>query len=290
MLSNIFFNEERQKKYRFEQMVFMKVNSVPINSTNTACDYTVNKVEDGFGNIYYNVKAEGQYIESQPDTHTAMMKMVNNVQLAMQKNITFLVSSETGNIQKIINHHELLDEWSRYRNDFLSEYDFVRSDENKGYIVSFLDENEKIINNEQMLIKTINAQLFFNLFFNRHLVKVDSKLYEYRQSFHSQLFSGHVCSLKMQSKIGRETREYIELLNKSELDEKSVNTDAILGLYNEKYQPIVRYPFSKYEAEYNTNIILHPESLLIQSAQIELSESVKNNLALVANGRLKEIQ
>lgn len=89
---------------------------------------------------------------------------------------------------------------------------------------------------------------------------------------------------------GRKTREYIEFINKSEIDKKTVNTDAILGQYQEKYQPVVRYPFSEYEAEYNTNIILEPETLLVQSAQVELSESVKNNLELVANGRLKEIK
>ena len=290
MFLNIAFNEEKAKKYRFEQMVFMKVNSIPINSTNTACDYTVNKYEDEFGNVYFNVQAKGKYIESQPDTHISMMKMVNDVQLAMQKNITFLVSRESGNIQKIINHQYLLDEWARYRKDFLAEYDFVRSDENKGHIIAFLDENEKIINNEKMLINTINTQLFFNLFFNRHLVKIDSKPHAYQKKFNSQLFPGHVCNLNMQSKIGRETREHIEFINKSEIDKKTVNTDAILGQYQEKYQPVVRYPFSEYEAEYNTNIILEPETLLVQSAQVELSESVKNNLELVANGRLKEIK
>ncbi|QNN40660.1 hypothetical protein [Pedobacter roseus] len=275
-------------KYRCEQTVATKFNSVITNHATTKREFHVkNKIDNG--NLVVEVLLFDNIIQINPSNLSEAMDLFSSLDL-IKCNITVQVDNETGKINKILNYNEVLKNWESFKNNIKERYSFLRSSNAEIELQKFIYLAEAQFKDEKLLIDDIQTKLFFDLFFDRYLVNLSEVYKDYTLNYNSQLFEDVSVPLHVSSEIVFEKPEFVEIKKQSKIDLKEIDISSIKKQYDQKFQPIVGYKFSSYDFQYQVRQVINTDLSLIEETDVFLAEEVKNNVEVVVDYKLRRIE
>ncbi|EGV1888316.1 hypothetical protein JF474_004311, partial [Salmonella enterica] len=196
----------------------------------------------------------------------------------------------TGKPETIKNHDVIINKWNIFKENFLKENEFIRAKVTRQNIQDFVSVFDEQINSCEQLLIGLDSQIFFNTFFDYFLVNMQTFESNLTMNYHSQLFKGIVTPLIVNQKILRETSEKVLIRKMStSVSESNINIGEIKKQYNERYKPIIDYQFSEYQVNYDAQIEFNTIEKNIEYADIQMNESVINNVEMDIRCRIWRI-
>lgn len=273
-------------RYRTEQNVSIKLNRIPITHTESKIDYTItqNKHKSPF---CYRIQVDDHISKISPDAHQEVLNIVSDIE-AIKCNVELLIDPLTGKIDHIENHTDIYLAWQQYKKSFIERFEFVRADETKKNIAAFVTAYDEQIKNIPQLISGLENQLFFNTFFDNYLIGNTNFETVGLLNFRSQLFENIITPMQLTKRIVKESPDIV-VVRKTGLPTGMIDNAEIERQYNEKYQPVIDYHFSKYEAEYDAQLAINTQQNCLEYAEIRMNEFVKNNVELAIVCQIRRI-
>ncbi|EAM6612859.1 hypothetical protein WEV50_004263 [Salmonella enterica] len=274
-------------RYRVEQEVSIRLNRIPVNNTIVKTDYTVkhNYNEP----LFYSVHVDDHISKISPNAHQDLLDIMKSVDI-IKSNVDLLINASTGKPETIKNHDVIINKWNIFKENFLKENEFIRAKVTRQNIQDFVSVFDEQINSCEQLLIGLDSQIFFNTFFDYFLVNMQTFESNLTMNYHSQLFKGIVTPLIVNQKILRETSEKVLIRKMStSVSESNINIGEIKKQYNERYKPIIDYQFSEYQVNYDAQIEFNTIEKNIEYADIQMNESVINNVEMDIRCRIWRI-
>lgn len=273
-------------RYRTEQNVSIKLNQIPITHTESKIDYTItqNKLKSPF---CYRIQVDDHIAKISPNAHQELLDIISDIEV-IKCNVELLIDPLTGKINHIENHKDIYLAWQQYKKSFLERYEFVRADEARKSIATFVATFDEQIKSVPQLISGMENQLFFNTYFDNYLIGNTNFETVTFLNFRSQLFENIITPMQITKKIVKESPDIV-VVHKTGLPTGTIDNAEIERQYNEKYQPVIDYHFSKYEAEYDAQLAINTQQNCLEYAEIRINEFVKNNVELAIVYQVRRI-
>lgn len=278
-----------EEKYRCEQTVVTKLNGIPTNTAITKREFQVKKtLEDE--DLLYEVSILDNIIEVNPNQYQEAIDLVADLDLVKCNEIVLQINKKTGEVEKIVNHQDIIQKWNEHKNKLESKYDFVRNPDGQEAVKNFIETSEKQITIEKTLIEDLRSKMFFEVFFNKYLVNADDKMEKYTKTLYSQLFTGQKIELEIRQDLLRESEKQILIRKVSSIKDSLKKSSNFEKMYEEKYKPILQYKFSEYNASYRERVVYNEDLHIPNEGEVTIIEEVKNNIQLMISYNYKKIE
>jgi hypothetical protein len=283
--------ELKDARYRSEQFVISKINDVIHNHIETRREFIVKRQRTVDG-LYVEVQMVDNHIQCNPPSMQEAIELITNIDNIKCGRVLVLVNSKTGKIEKLLNHNEIIKKWEDYRRVLESKYAFFRTKDHRKMVDDFTATHDKQIRNQQVLINELNAKLFFDLYFDKYLVTKDNNFEPFVRTFNSHLFEGVSVNLNFKQNVTNESPDTYAISKKSSINKGSINLSAMEEMYDKKYRPAIHYKFSDYDYTFFENSIINTSGEMnqIEESNVFMSESVKNNLQVLIDYKLRKIE
>ena len=275
-------------KYRCEQTVVTKINGVASNHAETKWEFHMTRRQSG-GDLYVDVVMADNIINFNPPQLQEAIQLLGEVD-QVKSNAKVLVDGVTGKIARVINHKEIIENWSRYKNELTDRYAFIRDKEARKNVQHFISLAEAQIVDERQLIADMGTKMFFDLFFDKYLVRQEGLFDPYVRVFYSQLFDGQPVPVRMEQLITAETPDTATVNKVGRMIAAKVDLPAMVKMYDQKYKPVIQYKFSEFDLSYKERYVLNTRDRLIETAEVHLMEEVRNNVQVYIHYTLKRIE
>ena len=199
------------------------------------------------------------------------------------------VNTTTGEIQHIVNHTDIIDKWKTYKLQLESSYSTIENKEAVEALKEFISMVNKQITIETHLIDDLKTKMFFDVYFNKHLVNSSEKLQPYQRTFSSQLFKSINVDLQIRQDLLNDNEEEIQVRKVSEMPKGIEKLPKIIESYDKIYKPMIEYKFSEYKASFRERVIYNKQAYFLKESEITILEEVKNNIQLLVHYTLKKI-
>ena len=111
-------------------------------------------------------------IETNPNQYQEAIELVSELDWVKCDRIVLKVNSLTGNIEKIINHEEIINKWREHKKKLEIKYAFIRNPKGSDAIKKFIQTAEQQILNEKTLREDLETKMHFDIFLtNLHISK-----------------------------------------------------------------------------------------------------------------------
>lgn len=282
--------EFQQVRYRNEQIVAMKINGMPVSTNRLKTDYTVEKVYNSRHDIMqlaFNI--DDNIVSVFPTQYQAGMDMVVDLEKIKCKAV-INVDMNTGYIGEIVNHKEVVEVWEDYKEHFRDKYKFLRSSATQNAVQQFLETQDKLILDQEMMKAEMNSKMFYMLVFDHYLVGKQEYNEPYAITFPSQLFKGISFPMTMTPKIHQESPNKVVYDRNGSVDEHVTSSSDIVRFYDEQFKPTIQYKFTQYRASFNIRETVNEAERHIENAEVRLIEEVVNNIDLTILCKLRKIE
>lgn len=282
--------EFQQVRYRNEQTVTMKINGMPVSTNRLKTDYTVEKVYNSRHDIMqlaFNI--DDNIVSVFPTQYQAGMDMVVDLEKIKCKAV-INVDMNTGYIGEIVNHKEVVEVWEDYKEHFRDKYKFLRSSATQNAVQQFLETQDKLILDQEMMKAEMNSKMFYMLVFDHYLVGKQEYNEPYAITFPSQLFKGISFPMTMTPKIHQESPNKVVYDRNGSVDEHVTSSSDIVRFYDEQFKPTIQYKFTQYRPSFNIRETVNEAERHIENAEVRLIEEVVNNVDLTILCKLRKIE
>lgn len=282
--------EFQQVRYRNEQTVAMKINGMPVSTNRLKTDYTVEKVYNSRHDIMqlaFNI--DDNIVSVFPTQYQAGMDMVVDLEKIKCKAV-INVDMNTGHIGEIVNHKEVVEAWEDYKEHFRDKYKFLKSSATQNAVQQFLETQDKLILDQEMMKAEMNSKMFYMLVFDHYLVGKQEYNEPYAITFPSQLFKGISFPMTMTPKIHQESPNKVVYDRNGSVDEHATSSSDIVQFYDEQFKPTIQYKFTQYRASFNIRETVNEAERHIENAEVRLIEEVVNNIDLTILCKLRKIE
>ena len=279
---------EKESKYRCEQSIVTKINSVIQNYVNTKSEFLVRKQQTPNGLVVKNDLTDS-IMNVYPPSLEAVSQLMNDLEL-LKCNTVVQADADTGKIARILNHKDIIKNWEKHKTALLGKFSFIRAPQPKEELSKFVSLVEKQITNEQNLIQELSIKMFFGLFFDRYLVGGKLQPQTYAIDFNSSLFEGVKVPMQFTQNIVSESEEKVEMSKTGVLDKKKYVAAAFEKMYDTKYKPAVKYKFSGYNMLYSETCAINTKERLLETADVTIVEEVTNNVEIDIRFNLKKVK
>ena len=279
----------QQLKYRCEQTIITKMNNIPTCTTHLKSDYWVEEIKDTENptmNIY--CKLEDHVSSIYPNQYGEALKMVTDLEKIKCESVIG-IDMDTGKMNRIVNHKEVIEKWNNYKEDFQKQYRFIRSTETGETITKFLDSVDKVLTNDKMLLTELGSKMFFMLLCDGYLVGKEEYNNSYQINFMSQLFQGVQFPMTITPKIQKEAPDCVLLERNSSIDTSVKKMDQIKQMYDERFKPTIQYKFSEYDARFHTKMMINETEQTLLQAESYIIEEIPNNVSLTILCKLRKL-
>lgn len=277
------------RKYRCEQTIITKLNSIPTCTITIKSDYKVERIENTRNpamNVY--CKLLEQFTSVYPNNYEQAFGMLSDLEKIKFESV-INVDMQNGQMDDIVNHKEIIQKWCDYKERFLVDYSFVRSAATKESVKQFLESVENVMTDSKLLLAELNSKLFFVVLFGGYLVGREEYLDSYEIDFISQLFKGVRFPMTIKPKIQKESRELVWLERKSEISNKVKKLNDIEQIYDNQFKPTINYSFTEYNATFNTRILINEQEKMLKKAEVYIIEEIQNNMSLLIDCSVREL-
>ena len=282
--------EFQQVRYRNEQIVAMKINGMPVSTNRLKTDYTVEKVYNSRHDIMqlaFNI--DDNIVSVFPTQYQAGMDMVVDLEKIKCKAV-INVDMNTGHIGEIVNHKEVVEAWEDYKEHFRDKYKFLRSSATQNAVQQFLETQDKLILDQEMMKAEMNSKMFYMLVFDHYLVGKQEYNEPYAITFPSQLFKGISFPMTMTPKIHQESPNKVVYDRNGSVDEHVTSSSDIVRFYDEQFKPNIQYKFTQYRPSFNIRETVNEAERHIENTEVRLIEEVVNNVDLTILCKLRKIE
>lgn len=279
---------ELHARYRCEQSVMTYIAGVMVNHIDTKREFLVHKFQEGNGNFVKTELVEN-IINAFPEDMKEAIDLIIDIDLLACNMLAFL-NPKTGEIDKLVNHKEIVEKWNNHKEHLNSKYGFLRNSETKKNLQQFVDVNNDVFTNEKKLIEWVNNKMFFDLFFDKYLVTNNNLFDSYKKNLYSQLFEGNPIPFDFKQDIIGETENEVNVRKVGEMIKGNIDTSALEEIYNVKFKPLVNYQFSEFKFSYRENSTYDLENRWITASDVTIIEEVKNNVRLMISYKLTKIE
>ena len=282
--------EFQQVRYRNEQIVAMKINGMPVSTNRLKTDYTVEKVYNSRHDIMqlaFNI--DDNIASVFPTQYQAGMDMVVDLEKIKCKAV-INVDMNTGHIGEIVNHKEVVEAWEDYKEHFRDKYKFLRSSATQNAVQQFLETQDKLILDQEMMKAEMNSKMFYMLVFDHYLVGKQEYNEPYAITFPSQLFKGISFPMTMTPKIHQESPNKVVYDRNGSVDEHVTSSSDIVRFYDEQFKPTIQDKFTQYRPSFNIRETVNEAERHIENAEVRLIEEVVNNVDLTILCKLRKIE
>jgi hypothetical protein len=200
------------------------------------------------------------------------------------------VDMNTGHIGEIVNHKEVVEAWEDYKEHFRDKYKFLRSSATQNAVQQFLETQDKLILDQEMMKAEMNSKMFYMLVFDHYLVGKQEYNEPYAITFPSQLFKGISFPMTMTPKIHQESPNKVVYDRNGSVDEHATSSSDIVQFYDEQFKPTIQYKFTQYRASFNIRETVNEAERHIENAEVRLIEEVVNNVDLTILCKLRKIE
>lgn len=270
-------------KYRVEQEIAIKLNDIPVNSTQVKTDYSITHAENE--PLLYSVHVDDYISKISPDAHQPLLDIVKEID-RLKSNVDVWIHPSTGKPVSIMNHQHIITEWQTYKKEFLKKNEFIRAEEVKQQLINFVTAFDEQICSHEQLVSNLDAQIFFTTFFDHFLVRTQNFERDVLMDFNSQLFTNVVTPLTVTQKIVQESPESV-VVRKTGKPTGFIDVDEIERQYNQKYKPSLDYQFSTYSVEYDSQVEFNTVGKYLEYADIRMRERVESNVELDISCRIR---
>lgn len=270
-------------KYRVEQEIAIKLNDIPVNSTQVKTDYTITHSEHE--SLLYFVHVDDYITKISPDSHQPLLDVVKEID-RLKSNVAMWIHPSTGKPVSIMNHQHIITEWQEYKKEFLKKNEFIRAEEVKQHVINFITAFDEQIRSHEQLVSNLDAQIFFTTFFDHFLVRTQNFERDVLMNFNSQLFEKVVTSLTVTQKIVQESPESV-VVRKTGKPTGFIDVAEIERQYDQKYKPSLDYQFSTYSVEYDSQVEFNTVGKYLEYADIRMRERVESNVELDISCRIR---
>ena len=196
----------------------------------------------------------------------------------------------TGYIGEIVNHKEVVEVWEDYKEHFRDKYKFLRSSATQNAVQQFLETQDKLILDQEMMKAEMNSKMFYMLVFDHYLVGKQEYNEPYAITFPSQLFKGISFPMTMTPKIHQESPNKVVYDRNGSVDEHVTSSSDIVQFYDEQFKPTIQYKFTQYRPSFNIRETVNEAERHIENAEVRLIEEVVNNVDLTILCKLRKIE
>jgi len=279
-------NVEFQKKarYRCEQNNVIVIDGKPSFSAQTKTQYLFSVKKENSDKVFA-VKLEDYVNSIQPEEMESAFNLIKEIEL-VRENIVF-TQNEKREIDRIINLAELSEKWKDFINNKSKEIPFynemkIRAPET---IEDFIKNGNKEFSNEKELSQVLAKNLFYHILLQANVENSDN----FMISQQSQLFPNIKLNTDVTKTIVSKDDFTTTYRLAGSLDRNSLNESEIEKLYNEMYQPIIKYSFTEFNFIYRITFTIENITGFLENATVSIKEHVKNNYETITKFELRRI-
>ncbi len=226
-------------------------------------------------------------VNATPQPLKESVDLLMEVDKALLSNVLLDIDEQTGKVNQILNHDEIIKQWDQCKDSLRNKYDFIRKEDTRDKLEYFLKVAEEQAHNLDSLNMMFNAKLFVNTFFDKYLV-TDKNLFDpYKRVFNSQLFEDIAVELDFTQEILKESPNMVLIQRKSKMNKDTLPLSQIKETYEKKFQPTIQYKFSDYNYSMVEKYVINTKYNFIVQSDVLFIEEVTNNLEVVTDFKLR---
>lgn len=280
--SAVFDNKAR---YRCEQNNLVLVDGNPNFSAQTKTQYLVsNKQDIGFSLL--NVVLEDYVNAVQPAGMESAFELIKHIE-QIRNDITF--SHLEGKIDKVVNLKELHEKWNLFLDKTSKTIPFYNelSQKSPDTISDFIENGKKEFSNEKVFSEVVGKNLFYHTLINAYK---NSGSNEYSFAQQSQLFPNIILNVNVVKSLVSEDEDSATYRLVGTLDRTQLNEDEIKKLYQELYQPIIKFSFTEFDYIYRITYQIEKSTGQIVKSTTSIKEFVKNNYDVITKFESRRVE
>lgn len=278
----------KQYRYRVEQTLIMKMNSMIVSHGVTKQEYLMQKNFAGEKLKSLGFQLIENVLQFNPKQLESAIELI--CELDKIKSLVDIVpNEETGKMTAIADKTKALKAWQEYKKVISEKFNFLQSQEEKESVNSFAELMGNQLNDDTLLLSDYESRIFYDVIFDKYLLGKETFI-PFEKNYLSNLFPHNLIVLNLAPFIKQKTASTVSVKHVGVLDKKSVDLEGITKFYNDNYKPQVGYSFSEYNYSLMSNYIYDTDENIILEADLTITEEVKNNVEVILDYRLKRIE
>ncbi|WP_170234759.1 LysM peptidoglycan-binding domain-containing protein [Chryseobacterium hagamense] len=275
----------KRARYRCELNNIIAIEGKPSFSAQTKTEYLFSsrKQDD---DILFMLKLEDYVNSIQPQEMEAAFHLIREIE--MIRDIVVYTQSEDGEIKDIINREELSEKWREFILRKAPEIPFYKEMENRDpeTIRDFIENGNREFSDSEKLGKVLAKNMLYHILLKSQMKKND--YFSILQQ--SQLFPNILLAIEVSRTVVSDQGNTITYRLTGTLDKNRLDHDKIVRLYEEMYQPVIKYSFTEFNLIYRITYTVEKASGLLMDATASIKEQVKNNYESITKFELRRVE
>lgn len=207
------------------------------------------------------------------------------------RNNCLIKYDSNGRFLKIENKDLLTKKWEQFKNDELSDIEFVNvikqtKPQEYGNLIKQGDLQFSEVYDDQ---KDFNRDLFYLVLLDKYLIlphkQLETEIYEYQ----SQLFPDVVVPMNMRYDVLKVEGDLVTVRKVWETIESEELLEKVSKGYEKYHQPLIKYKFSNYKLDMRNLFTYNHKTKVIIKAELSIIENIENNIKSECIFNLKKV-
>lgn len=275
----------KRARYRCELNNIIAIDGKPNFSAQTKTEYLFSSRKQN-DDILFMLKLEDYVNSIQPQEMEAAFYLIREIE--MIRNVVIYTQSEDGAIKDIINREELSGKWQDFIRQKAPEIPFYQEMRNRDpeTIRDFIENGNREFSDSKELGKVLAKNMLYHILLKSHMRKDD----HFSILQQSQLFPDILLAIDVSRTVVSEQGNTITYRLTGTLDKNRLDHDKIVRLYEEMYQPVIKYSFTEFNFIYRITYTVEKASGLLMDATASMKERVKNNYESITKFELRRVE
>jgi LysM repeat protein len=275
----------KRARYRCELNNVIAIDGKPDFSAQTKTEYLYGSKKQN-GDILFMLKLEDYVNSIQPQEMEAAFYLIKEIE--MIRDVVVYTQNEEGEIKDIINLDELSGKWQDFILRKAAEIPFYNEMRSRDpeTIRDFIENGNREFSDSKELGKVLAKNMLYHILLKSHLKNRD----QFSILQQSQLFPDILLSVDVSRTVVSDQGNTVTYRLTGTVDKKRLDHDKIVRLYEEMYQPIIKYSFTEFNFIYRITYTIEKTSGLLMDATASLKEQVKNNYESITRFELRKVE
>ncbi len=292
------FKEEKSQfnktvKYRCEQKVLNRIDGMITSHSDTRREIILS-FDSNMQSHSFKAEVTESFASMNPANMMPALELIDKID-CIKCGAEVLIDPTNGNIDKVVNFDEIKKNWDEYKTKMFFTINStlgMGTTESK-QVENFTDIIDNQFKDESTFRKDLSGKLFFDVFFDKYLVKDGLDDCKYNQTFHSFLFDQTPIEMTITQELSTDKETGLQKISRyiSAEDQrmKKLAIHHIMNIYKERYQPIAKYNFTQYNYEFYHDILLSDDGLP-EEIEVNIIEEVQNNVEILVTYKIRRLK
>ena len=284
---------DKTVRYRCEQKVLNRIDGMVTSHSETQREFALS-FDSKMKSRRFKAEATESFVKITPANMSGALELINGIDV-IKSGAEVMVDSQTGNICEVVNFEEIKKRWEERRSEMFRTIDLSREKamEERRELEKFTDIIDAQFCDEPTFRKELVDKLFFDVFFDKYLVRGDFENCKFERTFHSFLFDQTPIETTLTQAVSTDKETGLKKISRyiSFDDQRLMRVvrHHIMNIYRERYQPIIKYNFTQYNYEFYHDILLADDGLP-QDIKVNIIEEVRNNIEMLVTYQIRRLK